>query len=65
MPADCSPKEFVAYIKCLEELAWKEVGHCDAYETLMEDPPDSQLAYVVALEKLILLASHPVDRPNA
>ena len=65
MPADCSPEEFVAYVERLEELAWKQVGHCDAYETLMEDPPDSQLAYVEALEKLILAASHQLNLPVA
>lgn len=65
MSIDRTPEELAAYVERLEELAWKNVGHCDAYEALMEDPPASHLVYVEALEKLILTMSQVVDRPVA
>ncbi len=45
----------------LEALAWKLVGHRDEYEALMDDPVMSQLTYVEALERLILLKSGGID----
>ena len=58
---DRTPEEFTAYVKRLESLAWKLVGHRDEYEVLMDDPAMSQLTYVEALERLVLLKSGGID----
>ena len=66
MPIDRTSEEFHAYRTKLEELAWNLVGHCEEYEALMEDATVEPLAYVEALELLILNHGkyHAVD-PSA
>lgn len=61
MIIDRTPEEFTAYVRRLEELAWRLVGDSEEYHLLMEDPSLANQTYVEALELLILFKSGGAD----
>lgn len=58
---DRTPEELTAYVKRLEELAWRLVGDFEEYQALMEDTSMVHHTYIEALELLILAKSGEAD----
>ncbi len=56
-----TPEELTAYVKRLEELAWRLVGDCEEYQTLMENDSMAGVTYIEALEMLILAKTGGAD----
>lgn len=60
-PLHRTPEELTAYVKRLEELAWKAVGETEEYQQLMEEAKLDHCSYVAALEHLILAKAGGTD----
>ena len=56
-----TPEDFTAYVKRLEELAWRTAGDNEKYEALMEEAKLDRRSYVEALELLVLSKAEGID----